>query len=194
MKNKSTTEETEYKCPECGEMIVRRKGISKHTGKEYDFFACSDYPDCEKTFGVLDDDTPDFDGKLRSKAEESKYECPECGKPLVRRQGISKSTKKEYDFFACSGYPECKKTFDVLDDDTPDFDGKLRPKTEASKHKCPECGKLLVRKKGVSKKTGKEYDFFACSGYPDCEESFSVTDDDQPDFGIVDEENDTVEK
>jgi len=34
---------------------------------------------------------------------------------------------------------------------------------------CPQCGKPLREKSGVSKKTGKPYRFLGCSGYPNCE-------------------------
>ena len=35
--------------------------------------------------------------------------CPKCGKPMVRRTGKGKDGKA-YDFFGCSGYPECRET------------------------------------------------------------------------------------
>lgn len=40
--------------------------------------------------------------------------CPECGKPMIRRVGTKKGKGKEkgasYDFWGCSGYPDCKHT------------------------------------------------------------------------------------
>jgi DNA topoisomerase-1 len=51
--------------------------------------------------------------------------CPQCGKPL--RHLVKKDGPKAYDFWACSGYPECKATF-TNHDDRPDF----RPKNKAA--------------------------------------------------------------
>jgi DNA topoisomerase-1 len=35
--------------------------------------------------------------------------CPKCGKPMRRRVGTAKNGKG-YDFWGCSGWPECKET------------------------------------------------------------------------------------
>ena len=34
---------------------------------------------------------------------------------------------------------------------------------------CPKCGTEMIHQKGTSKKTGKPYDFWGCSRYPDCD-------------------------
>ena len=71
--------------------------------------------------------------------------CPECGKPLVIRNG------KYGKFVACSAYPECKyiqkeekKIVEICD--------------------CPKCGHKIVEKKT---KRGKV--FYGCSNYPKCD-------------------------
>ncbi len=159
--------ETSPQCPECGKALRHLKNDKKN----YDFWACSGYPDCSITFSN-ENNAPGQRTDNKPKTQGSGFDCPKCGKSLIRRKGTSKRGKP-YDFFACSGYPGCKQTFDVLDDETPNF--------EARKYSCPECDKPLIRRKGTSKK-GKPYDFFACSGYPGCKQTFDVLDDEAPDF------------
>ena len=53
-------------------------------------------------------------------------------------------------FLACPGYPECKNTKPVPEDEV--------------KTPCPKCGSKLIKR--VSKKSGKK--FYGCSNYPDC--------------------------
>jgi len=71
-------------------------------------------------------------------------DCPDCGKPLVIKNG------RFGEFIACSGYPECKYTRPVL------------VKTGAV---CPKCGKGDV----VKRKSRKGKPFYGCSRYPDCD-------------------------
>ena len=54
-------------------------------------------------------------------------------------------------FLACPGYPECKNTKPVPEDEV------TVP--------CPKCGSKLVRR--VSKKSGKK--FYGCTNYPTCD-------------------------
>lgn len=96
-----------------------------------------------------------FDEKLKKASEtlkrintdkESNEVCPECGKPMVIKNG------RFGKFLACSGYPECKKTMSLM--------VKIGVP-------CPECGKsdggeLIER---VSKKKRR---FYGCSRYPQC--------------------------
>ncbi|AKI96933.1 type I DNA topoisomerase [Kosmotoga pacifica] len=67
--------------------------------------------------------------------------CPECGAPLVMRNG------KFGQFIACSAYPNCKYTRNVtIDVPCPDCGGKiakLRSKKGKSYFKCTSCGKLF---------------------------------------------------
>ncbi|OAA31204.1 DNA topoisomerase I [Kosmotoga arenicorallina S304] len=93
--------------------------------------------------------------------------CPECGSPLVTRNG------KYGKFIACSSYPKCKYTRNVtIDAPCPNCGGevaKLRSKkgktyfkctscgelfwNEPAGKSCPECGKSLVY---LTKKGGKK--------------------------------------
>ncbi|TET83469.1 type I DNA topoisomerase [candidate division TA06 bacterium] len=76
--------------------------------------------------------------------EETGEACPECGKPLVIRWG------RYGKFLACKGYPECKYTKPVEEEDV-------------LEEPCPECrGKLIY-------KTGRYGRFVACSNYPQCQ-------------------------
>lgn len=69
-------------------------------------------------------------------------ECPECGRPLVMKQG------RFGEFIACKGYPECKHTETIM---------------HTLGVQCPACGKDLVQRRS---RKGKY--FYGCSGYPEC--------------------------
>lgn len=57
-----------------------------------------------------------------------------------------------------------------------------KKKFEPSGFKC-SCGKDLIRRKGTSQKTGKDSDFFACSGFKmGCKATFDPKEDGSPDF------------
>ena len=75
-----------------------------------------------------------------------------------RRDGSS------YDFFKC---PDCGASFSNVN-------GKpvAREAPKDSGIACPDCGKQLRRFERVSKRTGKPFKVFNCSGYPACKASF----------------------
>lgn len=83
--------------------------------------------------------------------------CPNCGSPLVMRNG------KYGEFQACSGFPKCRY---------------IKPKeieeTKKTNIKCPNCesGYIVERisKRGPSK--GKS--FYACDQYPKCKTTYST--------------------
>ena len=77
--------------------------------------------------------------------------CPKCQRPLLVRWG------RYGKFLACSGFPECKYSENIL--------------VETTDKKCPECGRDLIIRHG---KFGK---FLACSGYPDCRHTENLTHD-----------------
>ena len=113
-----------YPCEQCGKALMRRKGKNGY------FWGCSGYPDCRNTL-------PDARGKPGKKGEEEApakkttsrkstktaaaspsstprkssaaastgYKCT-CGKPLVHRV-----KEGSYDFWGCSGFPNCKKSY-----------------------------------------------------------------------------------
>ena len=77
----------------------------------------------------------------------TKETCPECGKPLVIRQG------RYGDFMACSGYPKCRFTKTLPEEES---------KALAGQEKCDKCGKPMTLKHS------RYGDFLACTGYPKC--------------------------
>ncbi|NQV12994.1 MAG: type I DNA topoisomerase [Parcubacteria group bacterium] len=83
--------------------------------------------------------------------------CPECKKPMVIKFG------RFGQFYACSGYPDCKKT-EPLEEEKKEM-AKLE---EESKEKCEKCGaKMLVKR-------GRFGPFLACSKYPDCKSTKAI--------------------
>ena len=95
--------------------------------------------------------------------------CPNCGKPMVIKQG------RFGKFMACSGWPECKTA---------------KPVKDASKQigmKCPKCAEFSPASPPASpnrgeslggpddqgeivmKKTRKGRVFYGCSRYPKCD-------------------------
>lgn len=104
-------------------------------------------------------------------AAENLHPCPDCGQPMRHRV-----KKGSYDFWGCTAYPDCKTT-------CADNNGRPGPKQEPkapvehSEHNCKECGKPLIRRRGTSAKTAKDYNFFACSGFPECKKSYDVKND-----------------
>ncbi len=157
-------EETDMICDKCGSRMVVRNG---RFGK---FAACPNYPTCRNT-------KPLVAAKEQTEANEEETEkktpvvvdmkCEKCGADMILRTG------KFGSFYACSRYPECKFTkARMKDTGVPcpkcgakivtkfgrshtvfyscerypdcDFSSWDMPTTEL----CPDCGKMLFRKKG----------------------------------------------
>jgi DNA topoisomerase I len=105
-----------HPCPQCQSPMYRRSGAHGF------FWACSAYPDCKTT-------RPDIDGQPAERAERkeqapaSNHKCPDCQKPLRRNTKLAKDDpkKKGWDFWGCTGFPKCKKTF------KPDPNDKSKP-------------------------------------------------------------------
>ena len=79
--------------------------------------------------------------------------CPNCGKPMVIKQG------RFGKFMACSGWPECKTA---------------KPVKNSAREigmKCPKCAEFSPEDQGeiVMKKTRKGRVFYGCSRYPKCD-------------------------
>ncbi len=74
--------------------------------------------------------------------------CPECGKDLLVKSG------RFGEFIACSGYPECKYTRNIV---------------RSTGIKCPKCeeGDLVRRRAAKGKVKGRM--FYGCSRYPECD-------------------------
>lgn len=132
---------TGEKCEKCsGEMVIR-------WGRFGRFMACSKYPECKNTREVPKE------GDEASQEEEVALEelrCEQCGKPMVRKKG------RFGEFWACSGYPECKNTQKLSSP------GEQIESIEVPDEDCPQCGSKLMQKNGPYGA------FVACGNYPDC--------------------------
>ncbi|MBV9266813.1 MAG: type I DNA topoisomerase [Acidobacteriaceae bacterium] len=130
---------TDLVCEKCGKPMVIK------WGKNGSFIACTGYPECRNT-RELTVDLPDVDKVDFSEQDEQEY-CENCGRPMVLKKG------RFGQFFACSGYPDCKTTKQIGGEQRKDV-----PLDEI----CPSCGNNLVQK------FGRYGEFVACSNYPTC--------------------------
>ncbi len=122
-----------------------------------------------------------FDAEIKAYIAATSPKCPACGQPLRHMVRSDSKEKKGFNFWGCSGYPECPATFADADG-VPGERQDTKPKPDTSGFKCPECGKDLVRRTGTSK-NGKPYDFFGCTGFRQgCKASFNPKEDGTPDF------------
>lgn len=77
--------------------------VKKH-GKNGDFLSCAEYPYCKYS--------SQMDGTRRSfnnvNINSEKYgKCPECGSPLIKKNG------RHGEFLSCSDYPICTYSIDL---------------------------------------------------------------------------------
>jgi DNA topoisomerase-1 len=146
---------TDISCEKCGsEMVIKRSRYGE-------ILACSAYPECKniKNFMRL----PDGSLKVLATGEKLGEKCPECSDGEV----VLKSGRNGL-FAACSRYPECKFTANIQTDDS----GRLtvkRQEAAAEMGTCEKCGKPMVVKRGF------RGPFLACSGYPECKNTKSMT-------------------
>jgi DNA topoisomerase I len=130
---------TDLICEKCGKPMVIK------WGKHGSFIACTGYPECTNT-RELTVDLPDVDKADLTEQDEQEY-CENCGRPMVLKKG------RFGQFYACSGYPDCKTTKQI---------GGEQRKDVPLEEVCPQCGSNLV------KKFGRYGEFVACSNYPKC--------------------------
>ncbi|HXA27212.1 MAG TPA: type I DNA topoisomerase [Candidatus Angelobacter sp.] len=87
-------------CPNCGKPLARR------SSRRGPFIGCTGYPSCKyiqpRAEGVASTEGGAAPASTRPAPEATGEECPDCGKPLVKRQG------RFGPFVSCSGYPKCK--------------------------------------------------------------------------------------
>jgi len=132
------------KCPRCGRELTIK------TGKNGPFLACSGFPQCRFTSNYKRNEKGEIQMIEPLPATTIDMSCPECGKPMVQKQG------RYGPFLACSGYPECKYTSSLKNEN-----GSLEPIGIS----CPQdgCDGELVTRKSRRGKT-----FYGCSRYPEC--------------------------
>lgn len=100
------------------------------------------YKDFDNYYSKAEDT---LDGKkVKVPDVESDVVCEKCGRKMVIKSG------RFGKFLACPGYPSCKNTKPVPEDEV------TQP--------CPKCGQKLIKR--MSKK-GKK--FYGCSNYPQCD-------------------------
>ena len=129
-----TQEKIDEKCPKCEGQLSLRLGRSGR------FIGCDNYPDCDYTRSLDEDENSDADNIIEGR------KCPKCEKDLIIKRGPYGK------FIGCSSYPDCK------------FIEPLE-KPEDTEVQCPKCkeGNILKRKS----RRGKI--FFSCERYPKCD-------------------------
>ncbi|OGL40150.1 MAG: DNA topoisomerase I [Candidatus Schekmanbacteria bacterium GWA2_38_11] len=137
-------EPTDIVCEKCGSFMMKKWGRNGF------FLACPKYPECRNTKNF----TQDENGSIIPVEEKTFGEkCEKCGGEMVIKVG------RYGKFLACSNYPECKNTKQIVEDD----EGAVEIKdTQILDELCPTCTKPLAVKKG------RYGTFVACSGYPEC--------------------------
>jgi ssDNA-binding Zn-finger/Zn-ribbon topoisomerase 1/predicted GIY-YIG superfamily endonuclease len=87
--------------------------------------------------------------------------CPKCGKKLKKRIGEFGT------YLDCTGYPECKFTYDISKKTNMIFNDKAEMHIS---DRCPNCNRKLAIY------IGKNGAFFGCNGYPQCKFSLNIED------------------
>jgi len=98
---------------------------------------------------------------LKVPDEVTEEKCDVCGRNMVVKSG------RFGRFLACPGYPECTFT---------------KPLVIEMPGRCPKCGGRLMKRTGVSKRTNKQYTYYACEfrGSRDPEKACEFTTFDVP--------------
>ncbi|HPX62333.1 MAG TPA: type I DNA topoisomerase [Deltaproteobacteria bacterium] len=123
-KSDLTTEATDEKCPECGQLLVVK------LGKRGKFIACSGFKDgCKYTRNISGDVAADAAEPVISDEK-----CEKCGAPMLVKDG------RYGKYLACSAYPACKNIQPLV-------------KPRGTGVVCPECkqGELTEKKSRYGK-------------------------------------------
>ena len=144
--------ETEFPCPTCGALLLKKRG------RFGEFLSCPNYPDCNTTMNISPEGQPV--AKVEKPVVEvegiepgSTKECEKCGKDMVVRASARGA------FWGCTGYPKCKNLIPI---EGAKIEGLEKPAAETTEFPCPNCGKML------NKRSGRFGPFLGCSGYPEC--------------------------
>jgi DNA topoisomerase-1 len=136
---------TDQVCEKCGSPMVQK------WGQFGSFLACSGYPECKNTKEIAKEEIPGKEGGADG-AEAEIEPCENCGKPMALKRG------RFGQFYACTGYPECKTTRKILGSG-----GAPKKPDIPLDETCPQCkeAKLVI-------KDGRFGPFTSCSNYPKC--------------------------
>ena len=174
-----TEDELKRPCDACGEgeLLVKRKGRRA-------FLGCNRYPECKNTNSMPPDVR--LEKKTAPPPEPAGVACSRCSRPMVIRDGARGK------FVACSGFPRCRQTLPVekleearANAPQPGGNGAFKPwqagdpapqgfaltrtgrpvvetMPEPDTLTCPQCGGLVVLKRG------RFGPFFSCADFPRC--------------------------
>jgi DNA topoisomerase-1 len=119
--------------------------LDKIASKEYDYEDVLNdfYIPFTKSLDKVNSQREQIKSELQ---EETASNCEICGKPMVIKWG------RNGRFLACSGYPQCKNTKPLQEEEVPQTSDEI----------CAKCGNPMVYKVG---RFGR---FLACSNYPSC--------------------------
>jgi DNA topoisomerase-1 len=95
-------------------------------------------------------------GKVKPQDIPTDQVCEKCGKPMVIKWG------RHGRFIACTGYPECKTTKPLEDQQSAAGTAPAEQSVQETDEKCPKCGSPMVIR------TGRFGKFISCSKYPEC--------------------------
>ncbi|MFW6051663.1 MAG: type I DNA topoisomerase [Myxococcota bacterium] len=98
-------------------------------------------------------------GKWWPEPEDIGEQCPECGKPLVKRWG------RNGPFIGCTGYPDCSYTRNVATAEGEEGESR---QPEPTDYKCDKCGSVML------KRWGRNGWFLGCSAFPKCKNTMPV--------------------
>jgi DNA topoisomerase-1 len=101
-------------------------------------------------------------GKVKPKDIDTEIVCERCGEKMVIRWG------RHGRFLACSGFPKCKNTKPIAENGN-DTVNNAEQVLQQTDEKCAKCGSPMVIKSG---RFGK---FLACSKYPECKSTKSIS-------------------
>lgn len=165
-------------CPLCGGDLVYRDG------KYGEFIACSNFPKC-KYIKTENDET-------KEKPLDTGIICPNCGKGHIIRHLAKKGKNAGNYFYSCDNYFKCKTVYndEPVNKVCPTcgslmviHEGKevcSNPNcgvenTDSTGIKCPKCGKGELVKRIAKKGKNAGNVFYACSNYPRCKNTYSLT-------------------
>ncbi len=79
-----------------------------------------------------------------------------------------RENKRNEKFLSCSGFPECKESFNI------DPEGNPVPSVVETDYKCEKCGKPMAVRQG------SRGAFLGCTGYPKCRNAMPIDDKGKP--------------